>query len=122
MEPAKMFHLLGASFHTAPAAVREAWHFRAPDALALLRRAADALPGWEAAVLSTCNRTEFYLAVPERTPVLTGWLALLRAPGAARRPWGTGAGGMRGKTRRPHATSSGWSAAWARPSWATYKS
>jgi glutamyl-tRNA reductase len=77
MEPAKVFHLLGVSFHTAPAAVREAWHFRAPDALALLRRAADALPGWEAAVLSTCNRTEYYLAVPPRMPVLTYWLALL---------------------------------------------
>ena len=86
MEPSKVFHLLGVSFHTAPAAVREAWHFGRPEALALLRRAADASPEWEATVLSTCNRTEFYLAAPARTSALTCWLAMLRIerPGAPR--------------------------------------
>jgi glutamyl-tRNA reductase len=78
MEAAKELYLLGVSFRTAPAPVREAWHFSAPDARALLRRAADAWPGWEAAVLSTCNRTEFYLAAPAGAPAVKGWLAWLR--------------------------------------------
>jgi glutamyl-tRNA reductase len=77
MEDAKEFYLLGVSFRTAAAAVREAWHFSASDAQALLRRAADAWPEWEAAVLSTCNRTEIYLAAPAKAQGVKCWLALL---------------------------------------------
>ncbi len=53
-------HLLGVSFRTAPVAVREALSYDGPQAQALLERAA-AEQGIEAMVLSTCNRTEFYI-------------------------------------------------------------
>src|SRR6516165_9649650 len=67
MEGTKVFHLWGVNYRTAPVAVREAWHFTSPKAHALLRRTAGALPGLEAVVLSTCNRTEFYLAAEAGT-------------------------------------------------------
>jgi glutamyl-tRNA reductase len=53
--------LFGVSFRTAPMAVREALSFDTNGAGDLLRRARTELPGVEALVLSTCNRTEFYL-------------------------------------------------------------
>jgi glutamyl-tRNA reductase len=54
--------LFGVSFRTAPVAVRKTLTFDAAEAAALLDRATVELPGIEALVLSTCNRTEFYLA------------------------------------------------------------
>jgi glutamyl-tRNA reductase len=78
MEDAKRFHLLGVNYRSASVALREAWHFCAPDASTLLRRAADGWPGLEAVVLSTCNRTEFYLAAPPGPPAPQRWRALLR--------------------------------------------
>lgn len=54
--------LFGVSFRTAPVAVRETLTFTPAESGELLRRAAAELTGIEALVLSTCNRTEFYLA------------------------------------------------------------
>jgi len=62
MESPKQLCLLGVSFRTAPVAVREALRFQPDAATALLREAVAAHPGREALIISTCNRTEFYLA------------------------------------------------------------
>ena len=65
--------VLGLNHQTAPVELRERLAFNAdalPGALASLR----ALPGVEeAALLSTCNRTELYAVAPDST-ALTGWL------------------------------------------------
>ncbi|MEA3367952.1 MAG: glutamyl-tRNA reductase, partial [Planctomycetota bacterium] len=57
--------VIGASHHTAPVAVREALALAPDQALALLRRVHADRAYDEALVLSTCNRTEFYV-VPRR--------------------------------------------------------
>jgi glutamyl-tRNA reductase len=73
---------LGLSHHTAPVATRERLAFtdaEIPDALLRLR----ALPGIEeAAILSTCNRTEiFAVAAPEdEARLLDWWLRERQAP------------------------------------------
>jgi glutamyl-tRNA reductase len=59
---------VGANFRTAPIEVRERIAFarsRVPEALSALRESAAAA---EAVLLSTCNRTEFYLAAPDERP------------------------------------------------------
>lgn len=66
---------LGINHTTAPVAVREQVAFapeRIPDALARLRAETDAR---EAAILSTCNRTEVYCGLPtaDATPIID-WL------------------------------------------------
>jgi glutamyl-tRNA reductase len=66
--------LFGVSFRTAPVAVRKALTFDCTEAAALLQRSAAALPGVEVFVLSTCNRTEFYLATDDTGP----WHDLLK--------------------------------------------
>src|SRR5258706_1975571 len=66
-------YALGLNHHTAPLAVRERVVFhveRLRDALTDLRGAFSS----EAAILSTCNRTELYLAGEERSD-LSNWLA-----------------------------------------------
>ena len=78
MEQTKDLHLLGVSFRTAPAAVREALSFNRDEAAALLRQAAAETPGLEAAILATCNRSEFYLATPPGSDAVGGWLQSLR--------------------------------------------
>jgi glutamyl-tRNA reductase len=68
-----MLYALGLNHHTAPLAVRERVVFhvdRLRDALTELKGAFSP----EAAILSTCNRTELYLAGEER-PDLVQWLA-----------------------------------------------
>jgi glutamyl-tRNA reductase len=68
-----MLYSLGLNHHTAPLAVRERVVFhveRLRDALTELKGAFSP----EAAILSTCNRTELYLAGEER-PDLAQWLA-----------------------------------------------
>src|SRR5678816_2332229 len=68
-----MLYALGLNHHTAPLAVRERVVFhveRLRDALTELQGAFSP----EAAILSTCNRTELYLAGEER-PDLVQWLA-----------------------------------------------
>jgi len=67
---------LGLNHQTAPVALREQVAF-ADDALPAALRSLHALPGvTEAALLSTCNRTELYLeVVPESEPAVLDWLA-----------------------------------------------
>jgi glutamyl-tRNA reductase len=65
---------LGLNHHTAPLAVRERVVFhveRVRDALGEIRGALAA----EAAILSTCNRTELYLAAEHPPTVVADWLA-----------------------------------------------
>lgn len=76
MAPAKELSLLGVSFRTAPVAVREGLSFQPAEAAALLHDAM-AMTGCEAAVLSTCNRTEFYLVAPGEAAVVEQWLTYL---------------------------------------------
>ena len=72
--------LFGVSFRTAPAAVRKTLTFDPAESAELLGRATAELPGIEALVLSTCNRTEFYLSGGTRAPadVVGAWHALLK--------------------------------------------
>ena len=56
--------LLGLSFRNAPPALRNALSFGRDDAAAVLRTVAAEQPSLEAATLSTCHRTEFYVAAP----------------------------------------------------------
>lgn len=56
--------LMGVSFRTAPVAAREQLSYNPSEAVGLLQKAAASLSGLEASVLSTCNRTEFYLVTP----------------------------------------------------------
>lgn len=69
--------LLGVSFRTAPVAVREALSFTPAAAGELLRLGRAEIPGIEALVLATCNRTEFHLVLPASHAV-EDWLALVR--------------------------------------------
>jgi glutamyl-tRNA reductase len=67
--------LIGLSHHTAPVALREQIAFTAPGALEnALAYLKDTLRGTgsEAVLLSTCNRTELYLATPRTFPPTTG--------------------------------------------------
>lgn len=70
---------LGLSHHTSPLALRERMAFAEadlPDALARLR----ACPGVEeAAILSTCNRTELFAVGEPQTEALTAWWQQERA-------------------------------------------
>ncbi|HET9772721.1 MAG TPA: hypothetical protein VFS16_17635 [Acidimicrobiia bacterium] len=68
------------SFRTAPVAVRKTLTFDPAEAAGLLARAATELPGIEGLVLSTCNRTEFYLCGADRAPadVVGAWHRLLK--------------------------------------------
>ncbi|MDO5609296.1 MAG: glutamyl-tRNA reductase [Pseudomonadota bacterium] len=69
------FHALGVNHQTAPVAMRERLAFDAgalPEALAALK----AMPGiHEAAILSTCNRTELYAIAEGDGATLQEWLS-----------------------------------------------
>lgn len=78
MEPAKQLFLLGVSYRAAPLVVREALSFDSTATLALLRELGQPPPRLEAAVLSTCNRTEFYLAAEPATRPSDSLFAALR--------------------------------------------
>jgi len=78
MPETKEMYLLGVSFRTAPAAVREALSFSDAELRLLLQTARTEMPAREAVVLSTCNRTEFYLAAPPDVGAVNDWLARLR--------------------------------------------
>lgn len=78
MDEPRELHLLGVSFRTAPAAIREGLSFDREQSADLLRAAADSVPGLQAFVLSTCNRTEFYLSAPPGTPAVESFLCVLR--------------------------------------------
>ena len=65
---------LGLNHHTAPLAVRERVVFhveRVRDALGEIR----SVLASEAAILSTCNRTELYLAAEHPPVAVADWLA-----------------------------------------------
>ena len=73
--PRARLHVLGINHQTAPVRLRERVAFAAdtvPAALATLRE----LPGvHEAALLSTCNRTELYAMADDDGRAVAGWLA-----------------------------------------------
>jgi glutamyl-tRNA reductase len=69
--------LIGVNFKTAPVAVRERLAASAAQLPARLDALGERLPGSERVLLSTCNRTEFYLAgacVPDDLQALVGAL------------------------------------------------
>jgi len=70
MEEARDLYLAGVNYRTAPAAVRQLLSFSPAQASALLRSARAGASGLEAVALSTCNRTEFYVAAPPGSPAL----------------------------------------------------
>lgn len=78
METSDQIALLGVSYRPAPVAVREALGFQPDPAAALLKQAAASRPGREALILSTCNRTEFYLVAPPGSNATGDLLSLLR--------------------------------------------
>ncbi|MBV9108350.1 MAG: glutamyl-tRNA reductase [Gemmatimonadetes bacterium] len=70
--------VVGASHRTAPIELRERLAFgrgEIPPALQALARA----PGCEAVLLTTCNRTEFYLSAPEGDAAIAEAVAILAA-------------------------------------------
>jgi glutamyl-tRNA reductase len=70
--------LLGVDFATAPLAVREPLSYT-PDAARDLLRTSVTVPGLqEAVIVSTCNRTEFYLAIDPVSDAVSGWLGHVR--------------------------------------------
>lgn len=71
-------YLLGVSFRTAPLAVREGLSFSRDEAVHLLSQAARAFPWRELAIVSTCNRTEFYLSDHRNHEVVQSWIDTLR--------------------------------------------
>ncbi len=64
--------VVGASFRTAPLEVREKFAYASSEVAALLARVRAAGAG-EAALLSTCNRTELYLVDSESDPLPAFW-------------------------------------------------
>lgn len=83
-ETVKQLCTLGVSFRNAPAATREQFSFDGEEAAALLKQAAADSPEMEALILSTCIRTEIYLASPPGPESAEHWLKRLRRlrPGA----------------------------------------
>lgn len=79
VDEVKELYLLGVSFRTAPVAVREALSFNRDEASDLLYEFVGGHPDVEAAILSTCNRAEFYLAAPSQCDVVSLWLETLRS-------------------------------------------
>lgn len=69
--------MLGVSFRHAPIAVRESLSYTVDEARSLLR--ASAIAGLhEAVVLSTCNRTEFYLVGSPDADIERAWVSHVR--------------------------------------------
>ena len=67
-------YALGLNHNTAPLAIREQMVFHAEKLQAALRELTQTKPVGEAAILSTCNRTELYLAAKEPQEALH-WMA-----------------------------------------------
>lgn len=70
--------LLGVDFRQAPLDLRAAPSYDVAATRALLEKARQVAGLRETAVLSTCNRTEFYLVIEEGSDAATSWLHLLR--------------------------------------------
>ena len=73
----KQVYLLGVNYRTASAGVRGQLAYHGADAVRLLKAIKDQAQDVEALVLSTCLRSEFYLAAPEGVnPLELCWNAL----------------------------------------------
>jgi glutamyl-tRNA reductase len=70
--------MLGVDFATAPLAVRESLSYTPEAASALLRSAIGISGLREVVVVSTCNRTEFYLATEPDGDAVAAWIAHVR--------------------------------------------
>ena len=70
--------LLGVDFSTAPLEVRESLSYTPEAAFALLQQAAGTEGLDEAVVVSTCNRTEFYLVAGTHSHVVPAWIQLVK--------------------------------------------
>ena len=66
---------IGASYRTAPVEVREKFAYTQAEVIGVLARIR-AAGAREAALLSTCNRTEFYLVESESDPIPAIWQEL----------------------------------------------
>ena len=80
--------VLGVSHHGAPLDVRERLAFRGAEVPAALARMRDRADAREAALLSTCNRTELYLVDGAGDAVAEGWALLSERLGADAREYG----------------------------------
>jgi len=69
----KMIIAVGVSHKTAPVAVREKLAFAKQHVQPALLDLCRAANGAEAALLSTCNRTEFYVGIENPAPVIKWW-------------------------------------------------
>ena len=99
----------GLSFRTAPLAVREAAAIPAARAATTLRYLVGHAGLLGAAVLSTCNRTDFYMVCPDELSA-RGGAAAGSIPGPGRRPRMSNATWSRPSTAMPRCTCSGWPA------------
>lgn len=73
-QDAQNVYVFGVSHQTAPTMIREQFSFHPEEALAALRACQQAFDGAEVGLLSTCNRTEFYLISPKK-PNICQWIA-----------------------------------------------
>ncbi len=81
------FFVVGLNHHSAPVAVREQLAVAAPEVPAMLRALVAAGVGVrEAALLSTCNRTECYVATDDPQALIAWWLRQCAADEAQVRP------------------------------------
>jgi glutamyl-tRNA reductase len=78
---------VGASFRTAPVEVREKFAYTDAEVAGVLSRIR-AAGAREAALLSTCNRTEFYLVDSESDPIPAVWNELSTRLGDDAQPFG----------------------------------
>jgi glutamyl-tRNA reductase len=78
---------IGASFRTAPVEVREKFAYTDAEVVGVLARLR-AAGAREAAVLSTCNRTEFYLIESDGDAIPAVWRELSSRLGADAQPFG----------------------------------
>ncbi len=79
MNDGKQLYLIGVNYRTASAEAREQLAFSGADAVRLLRAIKSRSSDMEALVLSTCVRSEFYLAAPEGVNALGIFQAALEA-------------------------------------------
>lgn len=70
MDENRELYLVGISYRTALASVQQVLSFSPTQAAGLLRKTASQVPELEAVLLSTCNRTEFYVAAAPGSPAV----------------------------------------------------
>ena len=77
MKSSPVLRMVGVNHRTAPLLVRENLAFSEQDCAAALVRIAELYPQSEAAILSTCNRVELYVAAGPHGPTLEEMTAFL---------------------------------------------